>query len=363
LKPDKWRTFARSVAQAGTRRSCPESCFVQLISRLCDTSVYERYFVTQSPVLCALFHSGARYNEPMWGRVVLSGLYALAVSSITSAADSIGVKVAARSLQPGEAVLLTLTTPSTADSLHVEAFGHDTMAFRVDASTWRALVGIDLGTRAGRYPVSIAAHRGGQQTRTDSALVVSSRNFPTRRLRVDEGFVTPPPEVQRRIAEEAQDLGGLWAHSAPARLWTGPFVRPVQGAATSAFGMRSVYNGTPRTPHGGADFLGPIGTVVGAPNAGRIVMARELYFLGNVVVVDHGLGLFSLLAHLSTIAVHEGETVTATQRIGQVGATGRVTGPHLHWAVRLGGARVDPLSLLALLGSEVAGPGSPTSLR
>ena len=233
----------------------------------------------------------------------------------------------------------------------------------MDASTWRALVGIDLETRAGRYAVSIAAHTGGLQTRTDSSLVVSSRSFPTRRLRVDESFVTPPPEVQRRIAQDAQDLGALWAHSAPAPLWAGPFVRPVQGASNSAFGMRSIYNGVPRSPHGGADFVGPTGTVVGAPNAGRIVMARELYLLGNVVVVDHGLGLFSLLAHLSTIAVHEGENVTAGQRVGQVGATGRVTGPHLHWAVRLGGARVDPLSLLALLGSEAAGAGSQASLR
>jgi murein DD-endopeptidase MepM/ murein hydrolase activator NlpD len=342
----------------------PSRALFQLIAKaLRHLFLRELLCCCSRPVPCALFHSRARYNELMRRRVVLSGLCALAVSSITSAADSIAIKVAARSLQPGEAVLLTLTTPPTADSLHVQAFEHDIAAFRVDASTWRALVGIDLETRAGRYPVSIAARTGALQTRTDSSLVVSSRSFPTRRLRVDESFVTPPPEVQRRIAQDAQDLGGLWARSAPARLWAGPFVRPVQGASNSAFGMRSIYNGVPRSPHGGADFVGPIGTVVGAPNAGRIVMARELYFLGNVVVVDHGLGLFSLLAHLSTIAVNEGETVTAGQRIGQVGATGRVTGPHLHWAVRLGGARVDPLSLLALLGSEAAGPGSPTSLR
>jgi len=122
--------------------------------------------------------------------------------------------------------------------------------------------------------------------------------------------------------------------------------------ANSAFGTRSVFNGQPRSAHGGADFLSPAGTPIHAPNAGRIVLARDLYFSGNTVVIDHGLGLFSMLAHLSAIDVHEGDGVTADQRIGLVGATGRVTGPHLHWAVRAGGARVDPLSLLAVLGRE-----------
>jgi murein DD-endopeptidase MepM/ murein hydrolase activator NlpD len=113
-----------------------------------------------------------------------------------------------------------------------------------------------------------------------------------------------------------------------------------------------VFNGQPRNPHSGADFLSPSGTPIHAPNAGRVMLARELYFSGNTVVIDHGLGLFSLLAHLSAIDVHEGDRVAADQVVGRVGATGRVTGPHLHWAVRAGAARVDPLSVLALLGPK-----------
>jgi murein DD-endopeptidase MepM/ murein hydrolase activator NlpD len=121
--------------------------------------------------------------------------------------------------------------------------------------------------------------------------------------------------------------------------------------ANSAFGTRSVFNGKPRNAHGGADFLSPGGTPVHAPNAGRVVVARNLYFAGNSVVIDHGAGLFSQLAHLSEMDVAEGDRVEAGQVVGRVGATGRVTGPHLHWAVRAAGARVDPLSLLAVLGS------------
>ena len=106
-----------------------------------------------------------------------------------------------------------------------------------------------------------------------------------------------------------------------------------------------------RNAHGGADFLSPAGTPVHSPNAGRVVIARPLYFSGNTVIVDHGLGLFSMLAHLSAIDVREGERVNAGHVVGKVGATGRVTGAHLHWTVRAADARVDPLSLLAVLGA------------
>ena len=138
---------------------------------------------------------------------------------------------------------------------------------------------------------------------------------------------------------------------APEPLWTAAFVRPVPQPANSAFGTRSIFNGKPRNAHGGADFLSPSGTPVHAPNAGRVAVARNLYFSGNTVVIDHGAGLFSMLAHFSAMDVAEGDRVEPGQVVGRVGATGRVTGPHLHWAVRADGARVDPLSLLALLGS------------
>ena len=136
------------------------------------------------------------------------------------------------------------------------------------------------------------------------------------------------------------------------RLWRAPFERPVPGPSNGRFGARSVFNGQARSPHAGADFSSEAGTPVKAPNAGKVVAARELFFTGNTVIVDHGAGVSSLLAHLSRIDVHEGDLVTPGEIIGAVGATGRVTGPHLHWAVRVGRARVDPLSLLAVLGSS-----------
>jgi murein DD-endopeptidase MepM/ murein hydrolase activator NlpD len=180
--------------------------------------------------------------------------------------------------------------------------------------------------------------------------MVLARTFSTRKLRVDPVFVNPPREAEARIVQEAKQLDALWSASSSSRLWDGAFVQPVPGGGTGRFGARSIFNGQPRSPHGGEDFPNPEGTPIVAPNGGQVVLARDLYFTGNTVVIDHGLGLFSLLAHLSVIEVAEGDHVRTGQRVGQVGSTGRVTGPHLHWAVRVAGARVDPLSLLASLG-------------
>src|SRR5262249_10575325 len=157
--------------------------------------------------------------------------------------------------------------------------------------------------------------------------------FRVRRLRVDPAFVSPPAGAEEQIRRDAEELESFWSATTPARLWSGRFERPVEGAAVSRFGTRSVFNGEPRGPHTGDDFVAATGTPVHVPNAGVVVLAREMYFSGNTVVIDHGLGVYSLLAHLSSFAVAKGDTVQAGQVVGRSGATGRVTGPHLHWAV------------------------------
>jgi murein DD-endopeptidase MepM/ murein hydrolase activator NlpD len=265
-------------------------------------------------------------------------------------AAALHVTAQSRSQQPGELVVLTIAVPESVSAVRVRAFDRDVIAFAVGARTWRALIGIDLDVRPGTYHVSIDAGPGREHARYD--LLVAPRRFRTRRLTVDPAFVTPPASARERIDRDAALLDATWRAPAPERLWTAPFVRPVPQTANSAFGTRSVFNGTPRNAHGGADFMSPAGTPIHAPNAGRIVIARDLYFSGNTVVIDHGLGLFSTLAHLSAFDVHEGDRVSAGQTIGRVGATGRVTGPHLHWAVRVSSARVDPLSVLSVLGTE-----------
>lgn len=265
-------------------------------------------------------------------------------------AAALQVTPEARSQRPGELVVLTIAVPPSVTAVRVRAFNRDVVAFAAGTRSFRALIGIDLAVHPGTYRVTIDAEPGGAQTTFD--LVVSARRFPTRRLTVDPAFVTPPASARDRIERDAALLEATWRGSSSERLWTTPFVRPVLEAANSAFGTRSVFNGEARNAHGGADFMSPAGTPIRAPNAGRVVVARDLYFSGNTVVIDHGLGLFSLLAHLSAFDVHEGDRVAGGEIVGRVGATGRVTGPHLHWAVRVDGARVDPLSVLAVLGAK-----------
>lgn len=269
----------------------------------------------------------------------------LAAAVAAAAQAPLPVSHTARSLRPGEVVVLTITA-SPSVPVTVRAFGRTWPAHPAEPGTWRALVGIDLATKAGRHDVIVTSG----DARTSHPLLVKARAFPTRRLKVDPALVTPPPEARERIEREARELAAAWEASSSEPLWSGRFVDPVPDPANSAFGTHSVYNGVPRSQHSGADFASPAGRPVKAPNAGRVALAGSRYFTGNTVLIDHGQGLFSLMAHLSEIDVSPGATVAAGDVVGKVGATGRVTGPHLHWTVRINGARVDPLSLLHVLG-------------
>jgi murein DD-endopeptidase MepM/ murein hydrolase activator NlpD len=267
-------------------------------------------------------------------------------------ASAVDIHVVARSVRPGELVVLTITPAAGAAGVAVRAFEQQVPTYMLRAGVWQALVGIDLDQKPGNYTVTVEAHAGADTLRGEETLVVRPRTFATRTLRVDPEFVNPGEALLARIESDAVFLRDVMERSAPERLWRAPFVRPVPDPANSRFGTRSVFNGEVRRPHGGADFLSAAGTPVRAPNAGRVAAARDLFFTGNTVVVDHGLGVVSLLAHLSAMDVQEGQTVAAGQIVGRVGATGRVTGPHLHWGVTVAGARVDPLSVLAVVGES-----------
>ncbi|HEX8031102.1 MAG TPA: M23 family metallopeptidase [Vicinamibacterales bacterium] len=282
-------------------------------------------------------------------RITVATLFMLAVIRADGAQATAPMR--ARTLQPGEVVVLTSIGDARSESVRVHAFKHWFPAYQ-EGEAWSAMIGIDLDTRPGTYQIEVESRVDGQIVHQSYPLQVQAKNFRTRRLTVNEAFVTPPKSEEARIEREAALLAETWTSTSAVRLWTTTFVRPVPQAANSAFGTRSIFNGKPRNSHGGADFLSPAGTPIHAPNAGRIAVARDLYFSGNTVIIDHGLGVFSTMAHLSRIDVREGDAVVPGQILGLVGATGRVTGPHLHWAVRVGDARVDPLSLLWAVGQE-----------
>jgi murein DD-endopeptidase MepM/ murein hydrolase activator NlpD len=275
----------------------------------------------------------------------------IALSAVLALSADMTVTHRARSLQPGEVVMLTMASTRPLRQVRVSAFGRSFLCDETaDPPNWSGLIGIDLETKPGRYVVSVTGlDADGKAVTVEYPLTVAPKKFATRTLTVDERFVSPPREALARIQQESERVRGIFDAVSPERYWTGPFVPPVPGRPISEFGKRSVYNGQPRSPHAGTDFAGATGTPVKAPNAGKVVLAANLYYSGNTVILDHGHGLYSYFGHLSAFSAREGDTVASGDVVGRVGATGLVTGPHLHWSVRLAGARVDPLSLVDLL--------------
>jgi len=271
-----------------------------------------------------------------------------------TAASEMQITHQARSLQPGEVVLLKARSQKPLRRLTAAAFGRQFPLFSDEKSlVWTGIVGIDLETKPGRQVVKLqGTATDGRTVLAEDTLTVTSRSFPTRRLTVDEKFVSPPQRMLARIREESARVQAIFNTVTPRRYWSGAFSLPVPGSVISAFGKRSVYNGKARSPHSGTDFQGAVGTPIRAPNAGKVVLASDLYYSGNTVILDHGLGLYSYFGHMSAFSVREGDQVKSGEVLGKVGATGLVTGPHLHWSVRLVGTRVDPLSLIHVLAGK-----------
>ena len=228
--------------------------------------------------------------------------------------------------------------------------GNRPLAFFPYAGGHAALVGLDLDVKPGSQPWRLAVLEPGLEPRQLAGKVtVAARQFPVQRLNVPTGMADPDPETERRAVAEGMHLQMLYRTVSPERLWRGAFVRPVAGTEPpSGFGARRIINGRPRAAHGGADYRAPQGTPVVAANAGRVALVGEYFFPGRLIALDHGLGLYTLYFHLDSVAVSEGDRVDRGQPIGTVGATGRATGPHLHFGAQLGSARVDPAALLAL---------------
>ena len=228
--------------------------------------------------------------------------------------------------------------------------GNRPLAFFPYGGGHAALVGVDLDTKPGAQPWRLAILEPGLEPQAISGkVVIASRAFPVQRLTLPPTMVDLDPETERRAVAESERLQMLYRTVSPERLWRGPFTRPVGSTERpSGFGARRVINGQPRAAHGGVDYSVPRGTPVVAANAGRVALDADYFFPGRLVAVDHGLGLYTLYFHLDTIAVTEGDRVDRGQPLGTVGATGRATGPHLHFGAQIGSARVDPAVLLSL---------------
>jgi len=214
------------------------------------------------------------------------------------------------------------------------------------ARGWTALVGIPLAAEAGEATITVEAP--GADVRT-VPYTIRTKQYAEQHLKVEPKHVELSPEDQARFERErAHQLEVMATFSQPAPEAGGLVMQaPVAGRRSSSFGLRRVFNGQPRSPHSGMDIAAPVGTPVRAPLAARVVDTGDYFFNGNTVWLDHGGGLLTMHCHLSASDVKPGDALRAGDRLGAVGATGRVTGPHLHFGVLLNRTMVDPALFLA----------------
>jgi murein DD-endopeptidase MepM/ murein hydrolase activator NlpD len=219
--------------------------------------------------------------------------------------------------------------------------------YPVAPGSFAAIIGVDLEAKPGISKITITAtNDAGRQRRAQTIVQTLSKSFREESLTVAPGFDQLSPEALELIRIERADFALAFSTSAAERFWEGPFIRPVPQESSSSFGYRRIINGKPRAPHTGADLRAPVGTEVLAANHGRVVLSGNYFFAGQSIVLDHGGGLYTMYFHLSEVKVDAGTMVRRGDVIALSGMSGRVTGPHLHWAARLADARVDPMELI-----------------
>jgi hypothetical protein len=282
--------------------------------------------------------------------LVLGFLHLFPIQEKSQQTTDLTVELEFRAPHPGEAVKVQLKGREDIKLADIHFLGSKhTMGKGQNPATRMALVGLDLGIKPGTYKIDISVlFDDGSYENISKEIVVLGKEFPVKKLWVKQEYVTPPAEALERIRIESELLRQIYNIFTPDWLGEGNFIIPSEGKVAPNFGERRILNNQPRSSHGGVDISSPYGAPVRASNTGRVVLANDLYFAGKSVVIDHGLGVFTQYLHFSKIIAQRGELVKKGEVIGEIGATGRVTGPHLHWGVKISGARVDPLSLLNL---------------
>ena len=252
--------------------------------------------------------------------------------------------------RPGQALVVALHSrkvkPATLDQ-HLLKMKFIKREFSMQSlgEGWRGVAAVPLGTRSGSYRLSIKFKEGDELV---LPITVLAHDYGEQRLTVPSEMATPmKPENLNKIKRDRQNLRFTYASSGTSLLLEEEVRPPLTSTITSSFGLRRLLNGKPKAPHGGIDFRAAVGVPIAAAAKGRVALAEELYYSGNLVIIDHGLDIFTLYMHLDKISCRPGDIVHPGQIIGTAGSSGRVTGPHLHWGVKIAGVYVDPLRFVA----------------
>ncbi len=253
----------------------------------------------------------------------------LLVASGTSASES---------TWPGGIAVIDLGTAQ--GDAPVAKFNGKRVLVMNDAGQWRAVVGVPLGAKTGTASLTLPDG-------TSIAFTIEEHTYPEQRLKVAKGYVSLSDENLERVGQERKIINGALNGWRDTELGGIDLNTPLEGRRSSSFGLRRFFNDEPRSPHKGMDIAANAGEKIVAPRDGIITSTGNYYFNGNTVFIDHGQGFVTMYCHLSEIGVEDGQQVASGEAIGAVGATGRVTGPHLHFGTYLNGTAVDPALLLA----------------
>ena len=254
-----------------------------------------------------------------------------------------------RAIKVGAPCLFKVEVSAAPSSVRGKWQGRDLVLFPVGQHVWYGLAGVDVEAMPGDDKLELEATMpDGQVVRAVRQIQVQPSVYKTEKLKVPARFVQPDAETLKRIEAAKAAKQEAFAHQIPTPVWSGNFQLPVNSTVSEGFGTRRTLNGKLATIHRGLDYHAQEGTPIRAANAGMVVLAQALFYEGNCVIIDHGQQFMTIYMHLSKIQVTPGETVTQGQQIGLSGATGLVTGPHLHVAVRWQGAYLDPAQLWLL---------------
>ncbi|MCD6680005.1 MAG: peptidoglycan DD-metalloendopeptidase family protein [Burkholderiaceae bacterium] len=263
-----------------------------------------------------------------------------ACAALMAAMHASALELPQQSIVPGGVALIELGASAQPPAVR---YGQEPVLVVGDANGWTAVVGIALKAETG--VAHLLVHRAGVPEQ-QVPFTIEAKRYAEQHLQVPKGKVDLSKEDLARYERERVHLAQVAATRSAAAPASMAFVQPTPGPRSSSFGLRRVFNGQPRNPHSGMDIAAPSGTPVAAAAAGRVIDVGDYFFNGKTVWIDHGSGLLTMYCHLSDVGVKKDDVVQAGDTIGAVGATGRVTGAHLHWSVSLNRAMVDPALFL-----------------
>lgn len=268
---------------------------------------------------------------PIFGVIFLLG------SIIASTAHAINLP--RTEAVPGGIVIVDLgiSSDKTSGKAPIVNYNHQRVMVTNNNGSWHGIVGIPLSAKSGKHRLNIEGYN------RSVSFLVKPKQYNEQRITIkDRRKVNPSPEDMKRIQREKKRINKALKHWQETEGVETNFTLPVSGRLSSPFGLRRFFNEQPRKPHSGIDIAAPEGTTIVSPAAGRVIESGDFFFNGNSVFIDHGQGLVTMYCHMSEIKVKPGQLVKRGEKIGAIGQTGRVTGPHLHWAVSLNDARIDP---------------------